>query len=105
MIVWPALLKLEGDDELLYFASQEDADSECSRMILADGDVLIDSVGASYWILFTAGNTVEFYPKDKIYSAADISLLVQAHEFNAAGSCIIKIYFPSVAEAIKALAY
>jgi hypothetical protein len=105
MIVWPAVLKLEGDDELLYFASYEDTRHECSQMILAGGDVLIDSVGSSYQVVFTADNAFELHQTAKMYSAADLSLLIQAHEFNAAGRCIIKIHFSSVVEAIKALAY
>ncbi|TOK94457.1 DUF4144 domain-containing protein, partial [Vibrio parahaemolyticus] len=29
MVTWPCLLKLDGDDELIYLRSHADLDSEC----------------------------------------------------------------------------
>jgi hypothetical protein len=104
MIVWPVLLKLDGDDELLYFAAEDELNDLCRQMILADGDLLIDSLGHGYQICLTADHQLEYQLLPTDYSAEDVSLLIQAHEFNAAGCCITKIHFPSVSQAIKALA-
>ncbi|ELP6772984.1 hypothetical protein QTV42_004481, partial [Vibrio vulnificus] len=34
MISWPCILKLDGDDELVYLASESDLNRECSNLIL-----------------------------------------------------------------------
>ncbi|HAS8335891.1 TPA: hypothetical protein I7699_22765, partial [Vibrio vulnificus] len=45
MISWPCILKLDGDDELVYLASESDLNRECSNLILCQNDRVIDSVG------------------------------------------------------------
>lgn len=103
MIQWPALLKLEGDDELLYLADEQQFIHECSEMILGDNDQLIDTRGQSFHI--TTANGLELSLAAKRYSAAEVCQLIQAHEFAAAQVCVTKIYFPSVELAVKAMAF
>ncbi|EPW4453997.1 DUF4144 family protein, partial [Vibrio vulnificus] len=48
MISWPCILKLDGDDELVYLASESDLNRECSNLILCQNDRVIDSVGNTF---------------------------------------------------------
>lgn len=48
MVTWPCLLKLDGDDELIYLRSQADLDSECEALILGPDDHVIDSNGNTF---------------------------------------------------------
>jgi hypothetical protein len=50
MILWPCMLKLEGDDELIYLESQRDFTPECQKLLLSDDDYVVDSVGHTYLI-------------------------------------------------------
>lgn len=43
-VCWPCLLKLDGDDELIYTHSQSDLDSECEALIFGQDDYVIDSL-------------------------------------------------------------
>jgi len=104
MVSWPALLKLYGDDELIYLGSLQQCVEVTSEMILGLDDYLVDSLGNGYQIVESKQEGVQLKPSDVTYSAEQVTDLIQAHEFNAAQVCITKIYFPTVADAIKAMA-
>lgn len=104
MVSWPALLKLAGDDELLYLASEAQFHQQCDEMILEAGDHLIDCQGQRYHI-DSAANRLTLVADDKCYSIEDVYQLIQAHEFAAAQVCVTKIYFPTVEQAVKAMAF
>ncbi|WP_417869390.1 DUF4144 family protein [Vibrio furnissii] len=104
MVNWPALLKLDGDDELLYLASEIQFHHECDDMILGAADHVIDCQGQRYRI-HRATNTLTLVADHTWYSAAEVSQLIQAHEFAAAQVCVTKIYFPTVEQAVKAMAF
>lgn len=107
MIKWPALLKLDGDDELLYLASEQQCIEECAEMILGEGDHLIDCCGQSFAIVSCARSAqdIELMPTGQSYDAQQVCQLIQAHEFAAAQVCVTKIYFPTVEQAVKAMAF
>ena len=48
MIQWPCIFKLDGDDELLYLASEASLIAEFESLIWSDDDYLIDSQGQGY---------------------------------------------------------
>lgn len=103
MVCWPCLLKLDGDEELMYFADHEAFLTDCTDMILQQEDRLVDSKGNTYSI--KNGTTpLVLTPTDVQFDAQKVSNLIQEHEFAKAQVCIIKIHFTSVAQAIKALA-
>ncbi|EKO3384908.1 DUF4144 domain-containing protein [Vibrio fluvialis] len=104
MVNWPALLKLDGDDELVYLASEVQFHQECDEMILGTGDHLIDCQGHSHHIR-SAENRLTLVADDKCYSAEEVCQLIQAHEFAAAQVCVTKIYFPTVEQAVRAMAF
>lgn len=100
-IAWPCLLKLEGDDELLFIASYQAFIHECDELIFTEHDCIIDSEGRSYSI-HAVGCGLDFEPQ-KTVTLQQITELVQAHEFSHQQVCIIKIQFLKVADAILAL--
>jgi hypothetical protein len=102
MVSWPCMLKLEGDDELIYLKSYRDFNSECNELIFNDGDCLIDSKGRCYLIGDISEN-LGLIAEDRILSTDDATNLIRAHEFNKASVCLTKIQFLTVAEAIKSL--
>jgi hypothetical protein len=97
MITWPCLLKLDGDDELVYLASSEQLNAECQALIWGQDDIVIDTQGHCY-------NTVELDLLPQTLSVQQVTELIQKHEFAQAQRCIIKIHFTSVQQAIEALA-
>ncbi|USH04578.1 DUF4144 domain-containing protein [Grimontia kaedaensis] len=101
--VWPAILKLDGDDELLFIASQSQFEDEATDMIFSDEDMLIDSEGTCF-LLSMKSQKILLVPHTKQFDAIEVSALVQAHEFCKAEVCLTKIHFPTVREAIAALA-
>jgi len=103
MIDWPCIMKLEGDDELLYFSNANEFLNECQSLILNSSDFLIDSSGHSYKLNQKNESDFNFIISTQRYSADDLSKLVQAHEFSKAEVCLTKIHFQSVSEAISSL--
>jgi hypothetical protein len=102
MISWPCVLKLDGENELIYLASEHDLHLECHELIFSDDDYVIDSLGHCYSIGFTLGN-FELQNVSRTLSVHAISDLVRAHEFSKASLCLTKIHFLTAAEAIKSL--
>lgn len=105
MVNWPAIFKLEGDNELLFVNSFDELNAECESLIFSDGDVLIDSSGQGFSISFTdmTVNTVELIKLKRSYSLDEVTQFIQAHEFANANTCLIKIHFSSIGTAISAL--
>ena len=104
MIHWPSLVKLYGDDELIYVASESDFQAECSDMILGEDDCLIDSEGNSY-SLKSNSNKLSLTKRPEQYSIESVTKLIRNHEFQKAEVCLMKIHFPTIEEAIESLAF
>lgn len=102
MIAWPCLLKLDGDDELIYLDTADDFTAELQDLILSGGDYVIDSKGRQYFIALIAEQP-KLSKTKQVLSADDISHLIAAHEFTKASLCLTKMHFVSVADAIKSL--
>ncbi|CAK1693640.1 uncharacterized protein DUF4144 [Vibrio crassostreae] len=103
MIRWPSLVKLDGDDELIYVASENDFQAECSDMILGEDDYLIDSEGDSY-ALQSSSNQLSLAKRPEQYSVESLTKLIRNHEFQKAEVCLMKIHFLTIEEAIQSLA-
>ncbi len=104
MISWPSLVKLDGDDELIYVASEQDFQAECSDMILGEDDYLIDSEGDSY-ALQSSSNQLSLAKRPEQYSVENVTKLIRNHEFQKAEVCLMKIHFLTIEEAIQSLAF
>ncbi|KHT57940.1 hypothetical protein RJ45_26160 [Photobacterium gaetbulicola] len=104
MIQWPCIFKLDGDDELLYLASEANLIAEFESLIWSDDDYLIDSQGQGYKVREAQAGTFAYEPCDNPLSVSQVTDLIQAHEFSKAEVCLTKIQFLSVSDAISALA-
>lgn len=102
MIHWPCILKLDGDDELIYLASENELTHECAGLILTPEDRVIDSTGFVYAIVGDAAG-VKLVDSHVQLSTTEVTALVQSHEFCRAEVCLTKIQFGSVADAINGL--
>lgn len=103
MIIWPCIFKLEGDSELLYLPSEYHLITELDALIWDSSDLLIDSNGLCYAVK-EEKEGYAFVPKGEQLSLESVTQLIQEHEFSKAQMCLIKIQFPSIQQAIKALA-
>lgn len=106
-ITWPALIKLEGDAELIYVESGHAfaLDPEIQGTIFGLNDVLIDSTGLVYSLRRDGIARPEIRESCGNLSANELSGLIQAHESSLGSCCASKILFPTVAEAVRSLAY
>ncbi|EJL6293463.1 DUF4144 domain-containing protein [Vibrio cholerae] len=102
MVNWPCILKLDGDDELVYLGSEADLNCECVELIVSPSDRVIDSEGFVYSIV-SDGSAVNLSGHSTQISAEDVSRLIQRHEFCLAEVCLTKIQFETVAEAFNCL--
>ncbi|GAL19162.1 hypothetical protein JCM19235_2585 [Vibrio maritimus] len=103
MINWPCLLKLEGDDELIYIASEVSLTDELNSLIHSDEDILVDSYGQVYGVTTDSRGILALEYKHETLTLEDVTILVQTHQFSLAQLCLTKIQFNSIAEAIHAL--
>ncbi len=102
MINWPCILKLDGDDELIYLGSESAFQSECAGLIVSQADSVIDSLGFAYAIK-SNGSDLTLVDKHVQITADDASKLIQRHEFCLAEVCLTKIQFETVSDAINCL--
>lgn len=101
MIFWPCILKLAGDDELIYLACADDLIAECQALIFSDDDYVIDSRGFCYVIT----QQLALLNIPRIATVDEVSTLIRAHEFQKATLCLTKIYFVTIADAINSMRY
>ena len=103
MVQWPAVIKNDDDDELIYIHSQQqwDNDTELHDFDYDDSDKLIDSSGKMYTLTIKVKHWVQ--PRD---SGAKITLhdllgLVKAHAAQKGSCCVAKLYAPTFSDAFK----
>ncbi|EKF9441449.1 DUF4144 domain-containing protein [Vibrio cholerae] len=104
MVNWPCILKLDGNDELVYVGSEADLNFECVELLVSPSDRVIDSEGFVYSIV-SDGSAVHLIENSTQISAEEASRLIQRHEFCLAEVCLTKIQFETVAEAFNCLKY
>jgi hypothetical protein len=104
MICWPCILKLEGDNELIYLHTESDFISECRELIFSDEDYVIDSHGLSYLIESISGK-LRLAIKERILVVDELTHLIRANELTKAELCLTKIHFLTISDAIKSLFY
>ena len=104
MVHWPCILKLDGDDELIYLGSELYFMAECRELILTDDDYVIDSSGSSY-LIESQSEKLVLVKTEQIFSVDEVTHLIRANEFNKAELCLTKINFLTVSDAINSLLY
>lgn len=102
MVLWPCILKLEGDDELIYLNAEQDFFAECRELIFSDDDYVIDSLGMSYLIESISGKLL-LIKTARVFVVSEITQLIRANEFKKAKLCLTKIHFLTISDAIKSL--
>ncbi|MCB1757129.1 MAG: hypothetical protein KDJ38_16525 [Gammaproteobacteria bacterium] len=94
---WPAILVLEGEDELTYFSGEADfaAYIVSEGSSLTDADRLVDSSGDT----FTVSGSVTGPQRQT--GLEEVTALVRAH-LSQAGQCCVAKYCPaSIGDAIR----
>ncbi|MFT5506103.1 MAG: hypothetical protein ACI845_002725 [Gammaproteobacteria bacterium] len=104
MVFWPCILKLDGDDELIYLGSEPEFISECRELILSHDDYVIDSDGFCYSIKLISAK-LALIKTDRVLVVDEVTHLIRANEFKKAELCLTKIHFLTVSDAIKSLLY
>lgn len=97
MIHFPAIVRLSGQDELLYISDHTSLQHhyQVQQAYLLPDDLLIDSCGAAYPLV--VGIEGKDWPNAvKIFELPELTSLVQAHFFAAAQSCVVKIHAPDI---------
>ena len=106
MIKWPAVIKYNGDDELVYVSSEDEWIRDAASHLYnhSDGDCLIDSSG-DIFSLARAQDIIHDPPAtgDRI-SLESFIRLVRIHASNSHRCCIEKINFRNIAEGISLIA-
>lgn len=105
MIIWPALLKFTGDDELLFVANQQAWDSEASVYAASSQpeDILVDSQGAKFELKKNSANTLEPVASQQFIELDSLLALIKLHQSQSGACCAAKLYFPTIAEAVLSL--
>ena len=98
---WPAIIKFNGDAELIYIRDETDwtQNTGSNHFRLQPGDTLIDSTGCLY-PLNANGRALPEQAGRKL-SQEDITMLVRAHAAQAGSCCIEKISAPSIKDVIE----
>ncbi len=104
MIHFPAMIKLEGDHELLYIASHDVlAASVLDGLIIGDDDWLIDATGQGFRLQRLEHNSLG--NPEHMYTLDEVTQLIREHEFHRQQVCLTKIIFTDVSSAIESLVF
>jgi len=98
---WPAIIKYRGENELAFVGDlrQWQTDRDLSSYCYHDGDMLIDSEGQCYHLLYDRKSaSAAFVVSAKSISLEEFSVLVQKHLGAANQCCISKIALSSFRE-------
>lgn len=102
-VLWPAIIKLNGEDELIYIATADQLydDQMLQHMQFHAEDHLIDSAGNVYSIIKHHKLVVEA-TSDRL-SLEQIKALLQRHLSNHGTCCVAKFHANSIDEAISSV--
>ncbi|MBV7262504.1 hypothetical protein KCG43_10910 [Photobacterium sp. WH24] len=105
MVVWPAVLKYEGDQELSVVADRHtwESDSDLHCFGFQPGDALIDSAGQVFRLLSLRPGDTSLEKTVQTMRLDEIVEIIKAHQSCLGACCAAKVSFASVAEAISAL--
>jgi hypothetical protein len=102
LIQWPAIIKLQADDELIFVpdadAVQFASDVALQLMHVQAQDMLIDSSGAVYHI--SNRPALELAPTGVMLSLDQMEDLLRLHLSNNGTCCVSKFHANSIREAL-----
>lgn len=106
MVNWPAVIKLQGDDELIYIpnATAWEQDPDLSGYHYNDNDRLIDSCGNSYSLVTNQqSKTANISPCNMKYNSVEFCELLKAHFLCLQHCCVSKFFIKSIDEGMLML--
>jgi hypothetical protein len=105
LIIWPAIIKYTGVDELVYVEnlSTWDADKHLSSFRYEATDKLIDSSGRVYALQNTVNGAVMPEPTGNSASLDEVIGMVRAHASQMGTCCTAKFFAASIQEAVDAV--
>ena len=103
MINWPAVIKFDGDDELIYIGSADEWLRDAQSLLYhhKGDDYLIDSSGCIFNLEHINDDILNPQGTGSQISLQDFIRLVRIHASNAHRCCIEKISFRNIAEGIR----
>lgn len=107
MIYWPVIVHYSGDNELLFCASQAawNNDADLHAHAYNPQDRLIDSNGQIFSLTERQDNRVVPLSTDQTIHLEAVNGLVRLHASALGQCCVQKIFFNSIAQAIKAVEF
>ena len=106
MTDWPAVIRQDGDDELIVIGSDAEWRRDAAQHLygLRSGSTLIDSAGRIFRLAQTRDGAIQAADTGKTVSLEDFIRLVRIHASTSHRCCIEKISFRTVAEGIQLVA-
>jgi hypothetical protein len=106
MIEWPAIIKHEGDDELICISSADEWTRDSGSYLYnhSGNNLLIDSKGNIFNLANDANGGISADKTGRIISLEDFIRLVRIHASTINRCCIEKISFRSIADGVKLIA-
>lgn len=105
MVVWPAIVKFDGDPELDYISDENEwkIESELHYLGYQEQDILIDSVGSVFSLNDPNDNTTKILESGELIAMDTLLTLIKEHQSSLGSCCITKIGFDSIEEAIQSV--
>lgn len=105
MVNWPAFIKYDNDDELLYITGQAawDADNTLSHFDYTAEDRLVDCSGRVFSLSDRQADKVVLQQTEQCLSLEQVLGLIKAHASERGSCCVAKLFAPSIEEAFKML--
>ncbi|QUJ68676.1 hypothetical protein KDD30_06095 [Photobacterium sp. GJ3] len=105
MVVWPAILKYDGDPELFYLPALQSwqEDEDLHLLGFQPEDRLIDSAGQVFAMHWKKGRPVELVKAVAEIPLTELCEMIQSHQSSQGACCAAKVSFRTTAEAIRAV--
>lgn len=99
LVRWPAVIKLHGDDALIFIADWPHfvLDTDLQTMHFQPQDMLIDSAGSVFKL--SQSRPLKIMQSATMLSLEEVILLLRAHLANDGTCCVSKFYASSIAAA------
>lgn len=103
LVNWPAIIKHEGDAELIHILNQSEweNDSDLNSLEYDEADYLVDSLGNAFTLTHRIDNRVIPEPTGEEKSLIEVLGLVKAHAAQAGSCCVAKLYAYTVNDALE----
>lgn len=100
MIIWPAVIKYEGEGELAFVPNESEwiSNSDLHLASYVDGDLLIDAMGAIYSLHDKANTQIMPNFTGLYFDKAKVNQIVKEHMSCLDQCCVAKFSIDSIAE-------